>query len=82
MNLCDDLHSLAAIAGQVSTAANWQKLVATLQKWMLSDVDPDWSKPALSALLYLCNMGTAGNVTTDFQTAKDNACFTCTLTLS
>jgi hypothetical protein len=82
MNLCDDLHSLAAIAGQVSTAANWQKLVATLQKWMLADVDPDWSKPALGALLYLCNTGTAGNVTTDFQTAKDNACFTCTLTLS
>ncbi len=82
MNLCDDLHSLAAIAGQVSTPANWQKLIDTLQKWVHSDVDPDWSKPALSALLYLCNTGTAGNVTTDFQTAKDNACFTCTLTLS
>jgi hypothetical protein len=82
MNLCDDLHSLAGITEQVSTPANWQKLVDTLQKWMQSDVDPDWSKPALGALLYLCSLGTASNVTTDFQTAKDNACFTCTLTLS
>jgi hypothetical protein len=83
MNLCDDLHSLAAITAQVSTSTNWGSLIATLQKWVQSDVDPDWSKPALSALLDLCSVGTtASYVSTDFQTAKDNSCFTCTVTLS
>jgi hypothetical protein len=83
MNLCDDLHSLATATAQVSTPTNWGSLIATLQKWVLSDVDPDWSKPALSALLYLCSVGTtASDVSTDFQPAKDNSCFTCTLTLS
>ncbi len=83
MNLCDDLHSLAAITAQVSTPTNWGSLIATLQKWVQSDVDPDWSKPALGALLDLCSVGaTASSVSIDFQTAKDNSCFTCTLTLS
>ena len=83
MNLCDDLHSLATITAQVSTSTNWGSLIAMLQKWVQSDVDPDWSKPALGALLDLCNVGTtASYVSTDFQTAKDNSCFTCTVTLS
>ncbi len=83
MNLCDDLHSLAAVTANVSTPTSWGSLIATLQKWVQSDVDPDWSKPALSALLYLCSIGTtASDVSTAFQTAKDNSCFTCTLTLS
>ncbi|MFI5115705.1 MAG: hypothetical protein ACHP8B_03300, partial [Terriglobales bacterium] len=83
MNLCDDLHSLATITAQVSTPTNWGSLIATLQKWVQSDADPDWSKPALGALLYLCSVGTtASNVSTDFQTTKDNSCFTCTVTLS
>lgn len=83
MNLCDDLHSLAAITAQVSMPTNWGSLIATLQKWVQSDVDPDWSKPALCALLDLCGVGTtASYVSTDFQTAKDNSCFTCTVTLS
>lgn len=83
MNLCDDLHSLATVTAQVSTPTTWGSLIATLQKWVQSDVDPDWSKPALSALLSLCSVGTtASDVSTAFQTAKDNSCFTCTITLS
>ena len=83
MNLCDDLHSLATVTAQVSTPTNWGSLIATLQNWVQSDVNPDWSKPALSALLCLCSVGTtASDVSTDFQTAKDNSCFTCTVTLS
>lgn len=63
MNLCDDLHSLATITAQVSTSTNWGSLIATLQKWVQSDVDPDWSKPALGALLSLCSVGaTASSV--------------------
>ena len=83
MNLCDDLHSLAAVTAGVSTPTTWESLIATLQKWVQSDVDPDWSKPALGALLSLCSVGaTASSVGTAFQTAKDNSCFTCTVTLS
>ncbi|MGA3054628.1 MAG: hypothetical protein ABSD63_10515 [Candidatus Korobacteraceae bacterium] len=83
MNLCDDLHSLATVTAHVSTPTTWGSLIATLQKWVQSDVDPDWSKPALGALLYLCSVGTtASDVSTAFQTAKDNSCFTCTVTLS
>lgn len=83
MNLCDDLHSLATVAAQASTASKWGSLIATLQTWVQSDVDPDWSKPALSALLSLCSAGTATSAaSTEFQQAKDNSSFTCTLTLS
>ena len=83
MNLCDDLHLLATVTAHVSTPTSWGSLIATLQKWVQSDVDPDWSKPALGALLSSCSVGaTASSVSTAFQTAKDNSCFTCTLTLS
>ncbi len=83
MNLCDDLHTLAGATAQAVTPANWQSLMATLQDWVKSDVNPDWSKPALSALLYLCSIGTTpANVSSTLQPAKDNSCFTCTLTLS
>lgn len=83
MNLCDDLHSLATATAQVSTPANWGSLMATLQKWVQSDVNPDWSKPALSALLYLCSIGTTpSDVRADFQPEKENSGLTCTLTLS
>ncbi len=83
MNLSDDLHTLATATAQLNTPANWEALIATLQDWVKSDVNPDWSKPALSALLYLCSIGTTPSVVNvDFQPAKDNSCFTCTLTLS
>ncbi len=83
MNLCDDLHTLAGATAQAITPSNWQSLMATLQDWVKSDVNPDWSKPALSALLYLCSIGTTpANVGATLQPTKDNSCFTCTLTLS
>jgi len=82
MNLCDDLHSLVAKTTEVSTDQQWNKLLGTLEKWIKADTDPDWSKPALGALLTLCSEGTAPQVTTGFQQADDNGSFTCTLTLS
>jgi hypothetical protein len=81
MNLCDDLHSLATATAEVSTPTEWTDLLTTIEKWVKADTDPDWSKPALSALLSLCSTAPF-QVSTDFQQAKDHSTFTCTLTLS
>jgi hypothetical protein len=82
MNLCDDLNSLVAKTVVVSTDQQWDRLISTLGKWIKTDTDPDWSKPAFGALLTLCSEGTAPQVTADFQQAEDDSSFTCTLTLS
>ncbi len=82
MNLCDDLDSLVAKTVEVSTDQQWNRLLFTLGKWIKTDADPDWSKPAFGALLTLCSEGTAPQVAADFQQANDNSSFTCTLTLS
>ena len=82
MNLCDDLQSLVAKTAEVSTDQQWNNLLGTLEKWIKADTDPDWSKPALGALLTLCSEGPAPQVAADFQQADDNSSFTCTLTLS
>ena len=81
IDLCDNLHWLANAAAQVSTAAEWNNLLKTITGWVKSGVDPDWSKPALGALLYLCSLDKYQAVT-DLQPAKDNSKFVCTLTLS
>jgi len=82
MNLCDDLHSLATKAAEVTTEQGWANLLNTLEKWVKGDTDPDWSKPALGALLNLCSLGSVPQVEAAFQQAKDNSSFTCTLTVS
>ena len=84
MNLCDDLHSLRPAGHCAShTPTNWQSLMATLQKWVKSDVNPDWSKPALRrTFVFVQHRHNSSNVSATLQPAKDNSCFTCTLTLS
>lgn len=82
LNLCDDLNSLVAKTAEVSTYPQWNALLGTVGKWINADTDPDWSKPALGALLTLCSEGTAPQVAADFQQARDKSSFTCTLTLS
>jgi hypothetical protein len=74
------LHSLATATAEVSTPTEWTDLLSTIEKWVKADTDPDWSKPALSALLSLCSTAPV-RASTDFQQAKDNSTFTCTLTL-
>lgn len=81
LQLCDNLQILAAIVAQTETPDDWNNLVDMLTKWVKSGVDPDWSKPALGALLYLCSLNKY-QVDTDFQQPKDNSKLTCTLTLS
>jgi hypothetical protein len=81
MNLCDDLHSLASSTAATSTPTEWQELLSVIEKWVTDDTNPDWSKPALSALLSLCSSAPF-QVKTDLQQPQDNGSFTCTLTLS
>jgi len=81
MNLCDDLRSLATASTEVTLPQQWTELLNTIQTWVKSDTDPDWSKPSLGALLYLCALGTY-QVSADFQQATDNTQLTCTITLS
>lgn len=81
MDLCDNLQSLAAAVAAVKTQADWDNLVDTLTNWVKSGVDPDYSKPALGSLLYLCSLGSY-KVDTDFQQPDNNSKLTCTFTLS
>ncbi len=80
LNLCDDLKSLAN--SRADTPEQWKELLGTLENWIKSDTDPDWSKAAFGALLSLCSQGGAPQVAAEFQHAKDNSSFTCTLILS
>lgn len=81
LQLCDNLQSLAAVVAKIETPEDWNNVVDMLTKWVKSGVDPDWSKPALGALLYLCSLGKY-QVDADFQQPKDNSKLTCTVTLS
>ena len=80
MNLCDDLQTLAGMQASVTNPDEWTNLIATLAEWVKADGNPDWSKPALAALLSLC--GAASQTQTDFDQSKDDSQMTCTLTLS
>jgi hypothetical protein len=82
MNLCDDLRSLIAKTAEVSTDQQRSNLLKTLEKWIKTDTDPDWSKPAFGALLTLCSEGSVPQLAADFQQADDNSSLTCTLALS
>lgn len=77
MNLCDDLQSLAGMAGRVDTDERWNSLVGRLTWLVKNDASTDWSKPALAALFKLCS-GT--EVTTNVQQGRKS--MTCTITVS
>ena len=80
MNLCDDLHSLTIKTSDAEQ--NWADLLGTLQKWIKSDTDPDWSKPALGALLRLCSRDSDFQISSRLRRASDGSGFSCTLTVS
>jgi hypothetical protein len=82
MNLCDDLHQLAGLAtAPTSSAQNtttYQKLLTSLLKLIVNrDVNNDYSKPAIGALLALANPQSVTN-----QIVPSNNGLTCRLTLS
>ena len=77
MNLCDDLHSLAGLAGAVNDMTQWNALVGSLVYLIKNDTNQDSSKPAIAALLKLSN---PDSVT--YQGENGNNSFTCTVTLT
>ncbi len=54
MNLCDDLHQLAEIAAKANIPADWNKLLDSLRRITINDVNIDYAKPAVAAILKLC----------------------------
>lgn len=82
MNLCDSLHRLAGLVGQLDTdqtKKEWDALLQMLNRLVKNSLGADFSKPSASALLQLCQ---AAKLTTKFESTADNSCFTCTVTLS
>ena len=82
MNLCDDLHQLADLATVPTTSTQntttYQKLLTSLLKLIVNvDVNTDYSKPAIGALLTLANPQGVTN-----KIVPTNNGLTCTLTLS
>jgi len=80
MNMCDHLQTLAGITASVTNPDQWEELIATLAEWVKADGNPDWSKPALAALLFQC--GDASKMKADFDQNQKDKKMTCTLTLS
>ena len=77
MNLCDDLHALAGMVGQINADTQWDKLLTKLTWLVSNDVNNDWSKPAVRAILNLCSGATVA------ATLKPgNKSLTCIVTLS
>jgi len=82
MNLCDDLDQLAGLASASNNSAEDimtynSLLVSLLELIVKRDVNTDYSKPAIAAILRLSN---PRNVTTECAPAKGS--LTCTLTLN
>jgi hypothetical protein len=77
MNLCDDLHALAGMVGQINTDTQWDDLLTKLTWLVSNDINNDWSKPAARAILKLCS---GVNVAATLQ--PGNKSLTCIVTLS
>jgi len=82
MNLCDDLHELAGLTSQPNNSAEditvYNGLLTSLVELILKrDVNNDYSKPAIAALLRLSN---PQSVTCKFVPGSN--VLTCTLTLT
>jgi hypothetical protein len=82
MDLCDDLHQLAGLATAPTTStqdiATYNDLLTSLVELIVKgDVNTDYSKPAIGALLALSN---PQRVTSNFVTSNNS--LTCNLTLN
>jgi hypothetical protein len=81
MNLCDDLHQLAGLASAPNNSAEditvYNSVLTSLVELILKrDVNNDYAKPAIAALLNLSN---PQNVTSKCVAANNN--LTCSLTI-
>ncbi len=77
MNLCDDLHGMAGLIGEIDTKTQWNALLGNLERLIHRDTDTDYSKPAVYALLALSRPSQI-----DYKPESGKDCLTCTLTLS
>lgn len=77
MNLCDDLHQLAALLSTVEIPEDWNRLLNDLKGIVLRDVNTDFAKPAIASLLKLCS---SQQVT--YEKRQYGDALTCTINLS
>ncbi len=76
MDLCDDLHQLADLVAVVKIPEDWNRLLGDLKDIVARDVNTDFAKPAVAAMLKLC---APKQVSYDKQIC--GPAITCTLTL-
>jgi hypothetical protein len=81
MNLCDDLHSLAAITPQASTDDQWKRVLGFLTLVMTKDTYIDFAEPILGALLTQCSVA-GTQVTASSNLASDSSTLTYTIHLT
>ena len=76
MDLCDDLQRLAERVSTAKIPDDWNLLLGDLKDIVTKDVNTDFAKPAVAALLKLCP---AKTVSYDKQVCGD--ALTCTISL-
>ncbi len=76
MNLCDDLQQLAQLVSTIKIPDDWNRLLGDLKDIVMRDVNTDFAKPAVAALLKLCP---AQEVSYEKQVVGD--ALTCTVSL-
>jgi hypothetical protein len=76
MNLCDDLQQLAQLVSTIKIPDDWNRLLGDLKDIVMRDVNTDFAKPAVAALLKLCP---AKELSYEKQVVGD--ALTCTVSL-
>jgi hypothetical protein len=76
MNLCDDLQQLAQFVNAAKIPDDWNRLLGDLKEIVTRDVNTDFAKPAIAALLKLC---TPQTVTYDKQVCGNALTYTIEL---
>ena len=76
MNLCDDLHQLAQTLSTIKIPDDWNRLLCDLKDIVMRDVNTDFAKPAVAALLKLCPAKTV-----EYEKEVVGDAFTCTVRL-
>lgn len=77
MDLCDDLHRLADFLGTAKIPEDWNLLLADLKDIVLTDVNTDFAKPAVAAILKL-----AGPQNVSYRKTGSGKTLTCELTIA
>ncbi len=76
MDLCDDLQQLAELVSKAKIPDDWNRLLGDLKDIVTKDVNTDFAKPAVAALLKLCPAKTVS-----YNKQLCGSALTCTLSL-